>query len=263
MQEESIKKAIEALEEVSEAVAAEDEAKQPQEDLIKKRASYKDKKAKKYFDNTSLFAIIGGGAIISILMAVAFLFYIAFVWSSTLGKDPADLLPQNIAQNEKSNVDEMTESQIKSVAKLKNRRDPVYDDDYVREWLADAIQKSFTYGHLTRIEHHTSTLRDLYTLAGINRLHLMIEDDLNARRVATGASYAMVHPTDEPQIIVKDIVRDRFQWDVHIPMERIFVLVEEDLMLREDASYTVSVVRSIEFENPYGIAIENVVLNEQ
>lgn len=258
---------MEALEEVSEAVAAENEAPQPQEDLIKKREgyreSYKEKKAKKYFDNTSLFAIIGGGAIISILMAVAFLFYIAFVWSSTLGKDPADLLPQNIAKNEKAITDEMTESQIKSVAKLKNRRDPVYEDSYVLEWLADAIQKSFTYGHLTRIEHHTSTLRDLYTLAGINHLHLLIEDDLTARREATGASYALAHLTGTPQIIVKDIVKDRHQWDVHIPIERIFVLVEEDMMLREDASLTVSLVRSIEFENPYGIAINNVVINEE
>lgn len=233
-----------------------------QEETIQKRSGYRKKKTGKYFDHTSLFAIIGGGAIISILMAVAFIFYIAYVWSTTFNKSPAALAPQNIAGSEKS-IEEMTESQIKSVAKLKSRKDPVYQDGYISDWLADAIQKSFTYGHLSRIEHHTSTLRDLYTLTGINRLHLLIEDDLKARRSAEKASYALAHLTDTPQIIIKEVVKNRYQWDVHIPIERIFVRAEENLMLKEEASLTVSLIRSLEFENPYGIAIENIVLNNE
>lgn len=213
---------------------------------------------KKYFDNTTLFTIIGGGAILSILLAIAFLAYLAVMWGASFKVE--EEIPDAVAAEQTKQL-QQTESQIKLSAKLKSIKAPVYDDKYITSWLANAVQKSLTYNHLSRIEHHTSSLRDLYTIAGINRLHLLVETDLTERRESGEASSALARLVDTPQIIIKEIVKGRYQWDVNIPIERIFVLAD-GFILKESNSVTISLVRSLETENPYAIAINNIEFME-
>ena len=114
------------------------------------------------------------------------------------------------------------------------------------------------------MEHHKATVRNLYSLSGINRVHLLLEDDITGPGKHEAGTNAMLSITGKPEIISKVVESGRYQWEILVPVEHLFShddgTFEQAMLMKEEATLKVLLIRSQDAQNSFGLAIDNIHL---
>ena len=94
---------------------------------------------KRGFDNTMFLAIVGGGAIVTMILLAGAVGYFLFVWGFSIDAN-AKMQEEGVKPGITAER-EMTAIQAAAVTHFKSAEDPMYSDPVVVSWTADAIQK--------------------------------------------------------------------------------------------------------------------------
>ena len=134
--------------------------------------------------------------------------------------------------------------------------DVLHSDIVIREWAADAVQKTMTFNHYSEMHHHLESLNNILTEPGIQkfkeamkkaRIWEIVESDYrNVTAVVSG----------QPKIEEKGIVDNKFSWTVNIP---ITVTYKGSKVSEHDMNVALVIVRDAQINNQFKIGIKQWV----
>lgn len=159
--------------------------------------------------------------------------------------------------------------QSQAIKDLKKKSDSLHSDELIKQWTANAVQKSLTMNTLGNYNFHLYSVSSLFTKAGFDSYKEILESE----RLGGFVSYNNLHLNavllQPPKIVGKGVVQgERYGWTLSVPIEIQYI---QDLRFQGEESANSAktapsqtttwnlilvVVRDNDVNNPVGIGFQ-------
>ncbi len=133
---------------------------------------------------------------------------------------------------------------------------PVVSDDFVTQWTANAVRKTFMLDYIHWREQLQSASND-YTSSGWHGFIAALEQSNDLKTLQAYNMVANATLTAAPQIARKEVVDGHYAWNVQVPL--LITFTGHDKTITVPLEVTVIVLRESVQNYPQRIAINNFI----
>ncbi len=141
------------------------------------------------------------------------------------------------------------------IIKISALDDPAVSDDFVVQWAAESLRKSFSLDYL----HWKNQLQEAqrnFTPDGWNYFTDALKKSNNLTTLVDLKMVSNVEVTSSPEIITKAVVGGHYAWNIKIPV--LLTFTNGKKTIRTPIDFTVIVLRESAQYYPQKIAINNI-----
>jgi len=141
------------------------------------------------------------------------------------------------------------------IIKIHALDDPAVSDDFVVQWAADALRKSFSLDYL----HWKDQLQEAqsnFTPDGWNYFTDALKKSNNLKTLVELKMVSNIEMTGAPEIVTKAVVGGHYAWNIRIPV--LLTFTNGTKTIKTPINFTVIVLRESTQYYPQKIAINNV-----